>query len=148
MAQTNIVATEGNNNMPDDRNKFPFQTHLATGTHSVLKLEVLLQGWSGTASWELFINFGKIFERKCWNMLLESKCLFSLLSQLSLIHSFHFSFDFPRSLKRENLFFHMASSKPFAHNGETFWTYKMEFSLAPSLVLRGTKPLPITSAST
>lgn len=25
MAQTNIVATKGNNNKPDDRNKFPFQ---------------------------------------------------------------------------------------------------------------------------
>lgn len=80
-------------------------------------------------------------------MRLESKCLFSLLSQLSLIHSFHFSFDFPQSLKRESLFFHMASSKPFAQNGETLWTYKMGFSLALSLVLFGTKPLPIMSAS-
>lgn len=147
MAQTNIVATEGDNNTPDDRNKFPFQTHLATGTHSVIKLEVLLQGWSGTASSELFINFGKIFKRKCWNMRLESKCLFSLLSQLSLIHSFHFSFDFPQSLKRESLFFHMASSKPFGQNGETLWTYKIEFSFAPSLGRCGTKPVPIMSAS-
>lgn len=80
-------------------------------------------------------------------MLLESKCLFSLLSQLSLIHSFHFSFDFPQSLKRESLFFHMASSKPFAHNGETLRTYKMEFSLALSPLLHSTKPLPIMSAS-
>lgn len=145
MAQTNIVATEGNNNMPDDRNKFPFQTHLATGTHLVVKLEVLLQGWSGTTSYELFINFGKIFERKCWNMLLESKCLFSLLSQLSLIHSFRFSFDFPQSLKRESSLFHMASSEPFAHNSGTLRTYKVEFSLALSLVYHSTKPLPIMS---
>lgn len=145
MAQTNIVATEGNNNMPDDRNKFPFQTHLATGTHLVVKLEVLLQGWSGTTSYELFINFGKIFERKCWNMLLESKCLFSLLSQLSLIHSFRFSFDFPQSLKRESSLFHMASSEPFAHNSGTLRTYKVEFSLALSLVHHSTKPLPIMS---